>query len=242
MLKRLQARARRVHQPQAAGARRRPPGFAAKADFLIMEEKFKAFQKKELKFGSKPEQIKKVFEIVHQRGEGAQRGLPEDLELQGRDLDAGVVPAHGRRLLRVRAEADQGGRQPARRPQEARQAGLQGQPGRLRRRRGAVQGRHLPVRHARSRTRPRSAGRTRWRARRSSASRTTTSRRRARTSRSTCPTSSRSSRTSASDWSTRENGTSRPSARVVCSRRGLAGGGLAAPTPAHRASASRRPP
>jgi tetratricopeptide (TPR) repeat protein len=37
-------------------------GFAAKADFMIMEEKFKAFQKKELKFGSKPDQIKKVFE------------------------------------------------------------------------------------------------------------------------------------------------------------------------------------
>lgn len=37
-------------------------GFAAKADFLIMEEKFKAFQKKELKFPSKPDQIKKVFE------------------------------------------------------------------------------------------------------------------------------------------------------------------------------------
>ncbi len=37
-------------------------GFAGKADFLIMEEKFKAFQKKELKFGSKPEQIKKTFE------------------------------------------------------------------------------------------------------------------------------------------------------------------------------------
>jgi hypothetical protein len=37
-------------------------GFAAKADFLIMEEKFKAFQKKELKFGSKPEQVKKVFD------------------------------------------------------------------------------------------------------------------------------------------------------------------------------------
>jgi tetratricopeptide (TPR) repeat protein len=37
-------------------------GFAAKADFMIMEEKFKAFQKKELKFGGKPEQIKKTFE------------------------------------------------------------------------------------------------------------------------------------------------------------------------------------
>jgi tetratricopeptide (TPR) repeat protein len=37
-------------------------GFAAKADFLIMEEKFKAFQKKELKFPAKPELIKKVFE------------------------------------------------------------------------------------------------------------------------------------------------------------------------------------
>jgi tetratricopeptide (TPR) repeat protein len=37
-------------------------GFAAKADFLILEEKFKAFQKKDLKFGSKPEQIKKTFD------------------------------------------------------------------------------------------------------------------------------------------------------------------------------------
>jgi tetratricopeptide (TPR) repeat protein len=37
-------------------------GFAAKADFLIVEEKFKAFQKKELKFGSKPDQIKKTFD------------------------------------------------------------------------------------------------------------------------------------------------------------------------------------
>jgi cellulose synthase operon protein C len=37
-------------------------GFAAKADFMIMEEKFKAFQKKELKFGSKPDQIKKTFD------------------------------------------------------------------------------------------------------------------------------------------------------------------------------------
>jgi len=37
-------------------------GFAAKADFLIMEEKFKAFAKKELKFPAKPELIKKVFE------------------------------------------------------------------------------------------------------------------------------------------------------------------------------------
>ena len=37
-------------------------GFAAKADFMIMEEKFKAFQKKELKFPGKPDQIKKVFD------------------------------------------------------------------------------------------------------------------------------------------------------------------------------------
>jgi cellulose synthase operon protein C len=48
-------------------SRKLPPatpaaGFAAKADFMIMEEKFKAFQKKELKFGSKPDQIKKVFD------------------------------------------------------------------------------------------------------------------------------------------------------------------------------------
>jgi hypothetical protein len=37
-------------------------GFAAKADFLIVEEKFKDFQKKELHFGSKPEQVKKTFD------------------------------------------------------------------------------------------------------------------------------------------------------------------------------------
>jgi len=36
-------------------------GFAAKADFLIVEEKFKAFQGKQLKFG-KPDQTKKVFD------------------------------------------------------------------------------------------------------------------------------------------------------------------------------------
>jgi hypothetical protein len=48
-------------------ARKLPPatpaaGFAAKADFLIMEEKFKTFQKKELKFGAKPDLIKKTFD------------------------------------------------------------------------------------------------------------------------------------------------------------------------------------
>lgn len=37
-------------------------GFAAKADFLIVEEKFKAFQKKELHFGAKPDQVKKTFD------------------------------------------------------------------------------------------------------------------------------------------------------------------------------------
>ena len=37
-------------------------GFAAKADFMIVEEKFKAFQKKELHFGSKPDQVKKTFD------------------------------------------------------------------------------------------------------------------------------------------------------------------------------------
>jgi len=37
-------------------------GFAAKADFLIVEEKFKAFQKKQLHFGSKPDQVKKTFD------------------------------------------------------------------------------------------------------------------------------------------------------------------------------------
>ena len=48
-------------------ARKLPPatpaaGFAAKADFMIVEEKFKAFQKKELHFGSKPDQVKKTFD------------------------------------------------------------------------------------------------------------------------------------------------------------------------------------
>ena len=48
-------------------SRKLPPatpaaGFAAKADFLIVEEKFKVFQKKELVFGSKPDQVKKTFD------------------------------------------------------------------------------------------------------------------------------------------------------------------------------------
>lgn len=48
-------------------SRKLPPatpaaGFAAKADFLIVEEKFKAFQKKDLIFGSKPDQVKKTFD------------------------------------------------------------------------------------------------------------------------------------------------------------------------------------
>jgi len=51
-------------------------GFAAKADFLIMEEKFKAFQKKELKFPTKPEQIKKVFENFT----GEAKALNEDYQ------------------------------------------------------------------------------------------------------------------------------------------------------------------
>jgi hypothetical protein len=51
-------------------------GFAAKADFMIMEEKFKAFQKKELKFPAKPELIKKVFEAF--TGEAKQ--LNEDYQ------------------------------------------------------------------------------------------------------------------------------------------------------------------
>ena len=39
-------------------------GFAAKADFQIVEEKFKAIQKKELHFGSKPDQVKKTFDTI----------------------------------------------------------------------------------------------------------------------------------------------------------------------------------
>jgi tetratricopeptide (TPR) repeat protein len=45
-------------------------GFAAKADFMIMEEKFKAFQKKELKFGSKPDQVKKTFDAFAAEAKG----------------------------------------------------------------------------------------------------------------------------------------------------------------------------
>ena len=205
--RRLQAGARRVHQPQAAGARRRPPGFAAKADFLIMEEKFKAFQKKELKFGSKPEQIKKTFDSFTAEA----KQLNEDYQKIWNYKDATWTLASFLRTGDVYYEFAQKLIKAADNPPDdlkklAKQA-CKAEPRRLRHRRGPVQGRHLPVRHARSRTRPRSAGRTRWRARRSSASPTTTSRRRARTCRSTCPTSSRSSRTSASDWSTHEKGT-----------------------------------
>ena len=124
-------------------------GFAAKADFLIMEEKFKAFQKKELKFGSKPDQVKKTFDAFTAEAKALQRGVPEDLGLQGRDLDPGLVPALGRHLLRVRAEADQGGATTP--PEELKKLGkkaCKAEPRRLRPGRGTIQGRHLPVRHA----------------------------------------------------------------------------------------------
>ena len=77
-----------------------------------MEEKFKALSEEgaEVRRQARPDQ--EDLRLVHRRGQAAERGLPEDLGLQGRDLDAGVVPALGRRLLRVRAEADQGGDNP----------------------------------------------------------------------------------------------------------------------------------
>ena len=112
-------------------SRKLPPatpaaGFAAKADFLIMEEKFKAFQKKELKFGSKPEQIKKIFDSFTTEA----KELNEEYQKIWNYKDATWTLASflrtRRRLLRVRAEADQGGRQSARGRQEAGQAGLQG--------------------------------------------------------------------------------------------------------------------
>jgi hypothetical protein len=124
-------------------------GFAAKADFLIMEEKFKAFQKKELKFGAKPDQIKKTFDSFTAEAKQLNEDYQKIWAYKGRDLDARLVPPLWRRLLRVRAEAHQGRRQSSRGRQEAGQDGLQGQPRRLRRRRGPVQGRHLPVRDPR---------------------------------------------------------------------------------------------
>ena len=149
-------------------------GFAAKADFLIMEEKFKAFQKKELKFGSKPDQIKKTFDSFTAEAKQLNEDYQKILELQGRHLDAGLVPADRRRLLRVRAEADQGGRQSARRPEEAGASRPASSiPTTAASSRGSTR---TPSSSSSppSRTRPRSAGRTRWPARRSSASPTTT--------------------------------------------------------------------
>ena len=88
-------------------------GFAAKADFLIMEEKFKAFQKKELKFPSKPEQIKKVFENFTNEAKGLNEDYQKIWSYKDATWTLAAFTAHGRRVLRVRAEAHQGGRQPA---------------------------------------------------------------------------------------------------------------------------------
>ena len=230
---RLQAGARRVHQPEAA-ARHAGGGIRRQGRLHDHGGEVQGLPEEgpEVRQQARPDQ--EDVRVVHRRGQAAQRGLPEDLELQGRHLDAGLVPADRRRLLRVRAEADQGGRQPARRLEEAGAAGLQAQSGRLRRGRGAVQGRHLPVRHPhRGRGQEALEGHAGPR-RRSSASPTTTSRRRARTSRSTSPTSSRSSRTSESDWSTHKDGTP-SSSKALSLRHGLAGGEPGGTRPGARA-------
>ena len=127
VLGRLQARPRRVHRPQAAArdARRRFRGQGRLHDHGG-EVQGLSEEGAEVRQQARPDQ--EDVRRVHRRGEGPQRGLPEDLGLQGRDLDAGVVPPLGRRLLRVRPEADQGGRRAARRPQEAGEAGVQAQP------------------------------------------------------------------------------------------------------------------
>ena len=125
--RRLQARARRVHRAQAAArdAGRRLRGQGRLHDHGG-EVQGLSEEGAEVRQQARPGQ--EDVRRVRRRGEGAQRGLPEDLGLQGRDLDAGVVPPLGRRLLRVRAEADQGGRRAARRAQEAGEAGVQAEP------------------------------------------------------------------------------------------------------------------
>jgi tetratricopeptide (TPR) repeat protein len=85
---------------------------------------------------------------VHQRGQGAAGRVRQDLGVQGRQLDLGLVPPSRRHFLRVRAEAGQGRRQSARGGQEAVQEGVQGRSQPVRRGRNRIQGRHLPVRHA----------------------------------------------------------------------------------------------
>jgi len=62
----------RVHCPPAAG---RPPAAAAaaKADFLILEEKFKEFQGKSLRFTSDPKQCAGVFDTFTAEAQGTCR-------------------------------------------------------------------------------------------------------------------------------------------------------------------------
>jgi hypothetical protein len=134
-------------------------GAAAKAEFLLTEEKFTAFKAKPLKFTADQKQVKRTFDTFTSRRQGAGRRLPAGLGLQGRHLDPGLVPAHGRRLLRVRPEDDQGRRRSACRRQGGGQEAVQAVARRLRHPADPVQGRHPHLRHARSRTRPRSSGR-----------------------------------------------------------------------------------
>ena len=228
-------------------------GFAAKADFLIMEEKFKAFQKKELKFGSKPEQIKKTFDSFTAEA----KALNEDYQKIWNYKDATWTLASFLRTGDVYYEFAQKLIKAADNPPEdlkklAKQA-CKANPDDC----GVVEGQYKDAIYQFV-TPVEDEAKKRWkdtlaRARRSWASPTTTSRRRARTCRSTCPTSSRSSRTSASDWSTHERRRRcvssshrlsrwRSSARLAALAASPPRAGAAAAAPPAPRSASRRPP
>ena len=93
---------------------------------MIMEEKFKAFQKKELKFGSKPEQVKKTFDAFAAEA----KALNEDYQKIWNYKDATWTLASFLRSGDVYYEFAQklikAGDCAARGAEEARQAGLQG--------------------------------------------------------------------------------------------------------------------
>ena len=116
-------------------------GFAAKADFLIVEEKFKAFQKKELKFGSKPDQIKKTFDAFTAEA----KALNEEYQKIWNYKDATWTLAAFLRSGDIYYEFAQklmkAADNPRPRREEAGQDGVQGEPRRLRHGREPVQGR-----------------------------------------------------------------------------------------------------
>ena len=93
-----------------------------------MEEKFKAFQKKELKFGSKPDQVKKTFDSFAAEA----KALNEDYQKIWNYKDATWTLASFLRSGDVYYEFAQklikAGDSPARGAEEAGQAGLQANP------------------------------------------------------------------------------------------------------------------